>query len=296
MGKSKGITIFFIALLSILAIAITWLMINIMNGHFKLSNFNLFKTVSNTLVLDETYNIDFSRIDIKTTTGDVYIKESSNNEVRVIVYGDKENTTVNTTNNNLSIDIASKNCIGFCFDTTISKVEVYLPNTYNNLINIVNNYGDIQIDKFSNTTIEIEEECGDVAVLGANTIKVKNEYGNIEIGEVKKANIHASAGDVNIDTVNDVTVQNDYGDIIIKNVYNYLNLNNDCGNIELNNIVLAKDSIIKDSLGDVEIKRTNEIYIDAKTNLGDVKVNNNSQKSNVSLKIENGCGDINIDN
>ena len=39
-----------------------------------------------------------------------------------------------------------------------------------------------------------------------------------------------------------------------------------------------------------------KIYIDAKTSLGRTKVNNNYQKSYVTLTIKNQCGDIEMDN
>ena len=51
-------------------------------------------------------------------------------------------------------------------------------------------------------------------------------------------------------------------------------------------------SEISASLGNVEIGKTNEIYIDAKTTLGRTKVNNNYQKSDVTLTIKNQSGDI----
>lgn len=41
---------------------------------------------------------------------------------------------------------------------------------------------------------------------------------------------------------------------------------------------------------------TNDIYIDAKTDLGDVDVNHNNRMSGITLKIKNNCGDIEVDN
>lgn len=262
MMKNKSLTVFLIVFLSILALAITCLMISMLRGNVKLFNFKNFNKTSNELVLDEIYNIDFNKVYIKATAGDVYIKESSNDEVRVVIYGDKENTTVETENDELSIQVKSKSCIGFCFNTTISKVEVYLPKTYENLIEIVNEYGDIKVDEFSNAIIDIEEDCGDVSILSASVIHVKNEYGDIEIGSV----------------------------------YNQLDLMNDCGDIEIDDITLTEDSVITDSFGDIKIGNTNEIYIDAKTELGDVEINHNVKKSDITLKIENDCGDIEIKN
>ena len=52
----------------------------------------------------------------------------------------------------------------------------------------------------------------------------------------------------------------------------------------------------ENNLGDIKILNTNEIYFDAKTNLGDTKINNNYNKSEITLKIQNDCGDIEINN
>ena len=73
-------------------------------------------------------------------------------------------------------------------------------------------------------------------------------------------------------------------------------MENDCGDIEVNNINLNKNSYIKDEYGDIKIGNTNELYIDAKTNLGKVKIKNNYHKSDITLKIENDCGDIEVNN
>ena len=47
-------------------------------------------------------------------------------------------------------------------------------------------------------------------------------------------------------------------------------------------------------MGDIEIKKTNKIYIDAKTKLGDTDVYKNSRTSSIVLKIDNKCGDIEV--
>ena len=46
-------------------------------------------------------------------------------------------------------------------------------------------------------------------------------------------------------------------------------------------------SEISASLGNVEMAKTNEIYIDAKTTWGRTKVNNSYQKSDITLTIKN---------
>ena len=61
-------------------------------------------------------------------------------------------------------------------------------------------------------------------------------------------------------------------------------------------MTINKDSSIKNNLGSIKIGSTNEIYIEAKTDLGDVKVNNNYKKSDITLNLKNNCGDIKVNN
>ena len=122
-----------------------------------------------------------------------------------------------------------------------SRVEVYLPETYNKKIMVKNNYGDIKIDNFKEATMEIEEDCGEVSVVSGKNIVVKNNYGDIKIGEAKFANI-------------------------------------------------------KESCGNIDIGKTNQIYIDAKTDLGQVEIGRNWRTAQTILTIKNNCGDIEVEN
>lgn len=292
--KSNGFKIFLIVILSILVLVVTAFMINMINGNIKFSNLMFSHSVSNKLVLDKTYDNDFTEVNINSSAADVYIKESVDNKVRVIIYGNKENLSVDSADKRLTIKMSSEKRIGFCF--SISKVEIYLPNDYDNLIKVVDNYGDIEIGRFPEATFDIEEDCGDVSILSGNIVTIDSDYGDVDLKDAVQAEINVSSGDVNIKKVNNVVVNNQYGDIKIENVNNYLNLVNDCGDITIDNIDLNKKSFIKDDYGDVKIGSTNKIYIDAKTELGDVEIKNNYQKSDIILKIENNCGDITIEN
>ena len=294
--KNKGLIIFLITTLSVISILLIMFMIGLLNNHSWFNSFLFNYTVSNELVIDETYDDNFNKINIEASAADIYIKESNDEFVKAIIYGDKDKTIVDTKNSELKIELKEKRCIGFCFNYKISKIEIYLPKDYNDEINITNKLGDIKIDEFLNANINVSEDCGDVTIKSGNIVNVNNKYGDITLNNAQTANIDAKAGDVKIGIVNDVTVNNDFGDIKIDKVNNYLNLKNNCGDIKIDNIDLHKNSYIIDDLGDIEIGNTNEIYIDAKVSLGDVKVNNNYNKSDITLKIDNSCGDIKVNN
>ena len=294
--KNKKWIITLIILLSIVMVVLSIFFVGLLQGNFKFKGFRFGIQSSNELILDKIYEEKFNNIIIDATTSEIFIKRNDTENIKAIVYGEKDYTDVETNLETLNIKISKKNCIGFCFNQKSAKIEIYLPEEYAGNINIKNDYGDISIAEFLNANIDIDEDCGDVLILGGNTVKVDNDYGDIEIEKSNLLTINEDCGDVIISSTNDAIVKNSYGDIKIKSVNNYLHLENDCGDIELNNINLTKDSYIKNDYGDIEIGNTNELFIDAKTDLGKVKIKNNYHKSDITLKIENDCGDIKVNN
>ena len=295
MKNKKGIIVLII-LLSILMVVFSLFFVGLLKNNFKIKNFKWGLQISNELILDKTYEEDFKKIIIDSSTSQIYIKTSETNKVKALIYGDKDSTEVEVKEDTLNIKSNDKPCFGICFTKKQAKIEIYLPESYNGDIDIKNDYGDIFVDKFLNANMSLEEDAGDVKILGSNMVEVSNSYGDIEIEKVNIANILEDCGDVIISQVNEVTVKNNYGDIKIKSVENYLNLEDDCGDIEVNKINLIKNSYIKNDYGDIKLGDTNEIFIEAKTDLGKIKIKNNYHKSDIILEIENDCGDIVVNN
>lgn len=298
--KNRGLIITLIILLSLVCIALGVFMILGINGRISFRNFGIFSInkISKTKILDEVYENTFDDIDITTDISNIVIKQSDDDNVRVIIYGnlDKDKFSVDSTNDDLKINYKGKKCFGFCFNVEMSKIEVYIPSNYDKNIVVKNAYGDIEIGEFLNADITVVEDCGDVSITGAKRVDVKNKLGDIKVDQANYAKIEDNCGDVKVGKVDDITVKNNLGDIKIKSVNNYLNIDEDCGDIEIDNLVLNKDSVIKNNLGDVKIGTTNQIYIDAKTSLGDTNIRNNYHKSDILLKIDNSCGDIRVRN
>lgn len=279
MMKNKGLIIFLIVILSILALAITGGMFWLLSGRGGFGFFGIHSSsVSTELVYDKTYEDLFKEIRIDSDAGDIYIKHSTNGEVSVKIYGETNQLDVND-KDNLSIKYVAKKCIGFCFNIQKSKIEITLPESFNGKINIVNKYGDTSIAEFLNATADVSHHYGDISLDGINKGKIVN-----------------SCGDINIGTINVAEVKNNYGDIEIKKVLSSLNVEADCGDIEIKDLTIEKNSQIENSLGDISIGKTNDILIDAKTSLGDVYIRNNNYKSDITLSIDNSCGDITVKN
>jgi len=293
--ENKNWIIASIVMLSIVAVALIVLLIGLLGNKFKFNWIFSGSSISTELAVDTVYE-NVGGLDINSDSAQVYVKEALDNDVRLIIYGDKNYIKHNMVNNTLKVDVESKSCIGICFKNSIAKVEIYLPKDYINNIDINNRYGDISVGEFNKASINVVSNAGDVDISGGGSVKIVNDYGDIYIGQADVLNIEASAGDIDIDEVKEVTVENDYGDIKIDNVFGYLNVDADCGDISIRNVELYKNSSIKSDFGDVYIGGTNQIYIDAKSNLGDVKVKNNYRDSELELKIENSCGDVEVVN
>ena len=296
--NNKTPKIILIVFLSILVIGLSIFFVNILtNKNFRFGHFSFGHKVSNELVFNQEYETIFDTIKIDSKSSDIEIKEGNESKVKVVIYGDKDETNVEIVNNKLNIKSNEKKCIGFCFNMTIAKIEVYLPNGYSGNINIENNYGDVNIGNFDNLILDATLDAGDIKVDSLKSGKIKNSYGDIKIlGYSKELEIDQDCGDVEVSEVDRIKLENNYGDINIGKVNEYLQIKEDCGDVKIDSLNLKENSSIHNSYGDIKIGSTNEIYINAKTSLGDTKINNNYQKSYVTLTIDNSCGDIRVNN
>ena len=264
-------------------------------GRLK-DNYRSFYKTNDELVLEKTYTTIFSEININTKMTDIYIKKSEDNNIKLLVYGEKEYITFNEKNNKLFIDIKEKNFIAFDFYSCISKIELYLPEYYSNLIRLDSGFGNIEIDEFINLTLYVDQEYGNFLSHGVDFAKVTNDFGNVELKYATKARVSAESGNIKIGNVSNLELENEYGNIEIENIDEYLKLNNESGDIKINNMSLEKDSYIESKYGNIKINNINDVYISAKSDHGKVKIKNNNKKSDILLKVHNRSGDININN
>ncbi len=255
MKRSKSSIITLIVLLSAISIALIGFMV------FVICTSNIIYTQSDTLTVNRSFKGQFSKLDIYAEQGDVYIYSTKEKRIKVKVFSQKNKASVERNGDKLTLKVDEESNFMFFWQKS-SRIEFYIPEGYDGMLKINDNYGDIKLGKFKKASVDINEKCGDVNIAGCNDVKVDNNYGDIKI---EKINSH-------------------------------MKLNNNCGDIEVNEVNLTKDSIITDSLGDISIGYTNEIFINAKTDLGDVKINKNYYKSDIELSILNNCGSIRVNN
>lgn len=290
--KNKGLIITIITILSLLIISLIILMYVFINKRPSFDfSFNFTQTLEK-LQIDKKYEELFKEINIDATSADIEIKKSDDNMIKLKTYS-KDNESKEEVNSDiLTIKIEKETCKNFCINNKISKIELYIPENYENKININNKYGDIKIDKFDNLNLNINEDAGDIKIDTINTATIDNKYGDIEIVNIKQGNIKAASGDIKINNSDNLKIENNYGDIEINNINEYISIKANSGDIKIDNLNIIENSNIENDYGDIKIKYTNA-YIDAKTNLGDTKINNNNN-SDITLKIQNNCGDIKV--
>jgi len=294
--KNKGIIITLIVLLSAAILFLSVLTYKMIKNDTTLSfSFGkLFNNAYKELSVDEEYTTLFKNYKINSEAADIYVKESTNNKVYIKIYSDKELTSVDENNDTLEIVVNDKNCKGFCIFNKISKIELYVPNTVEGVFNISSKYGDIDIDNFDNSVFEVSNDAGDLEVGKVAKITSKTSYGDIKINTAKEITINASVGDVRIDFVEDLTIKSNTGDVRVDSIKNKVDIKTDIGDIRISNLVINENSKIESGTGDIIVSSTNDIYVDAKTKIGEVKVNSKDRKSEIVLTITNNIGDIKV--
>lgn len=265
--KSKGLIITLIILLSIIIFFLVMFLVMYLNGNISFKNgiFNI-GSKSKNIIYDKQFELEnIKDIDIKQDAGDILFKETTEDYIKVVLYGeDEKDAHVELTNGKLTIDNThNRRNFGFLnFQTTKNDIIIYVPSSYSNNVNIKNDYGECELADLENATVNIDCDAG-----------------NVELGKIRNANIKC-----------------DYGNIEIKEVMNKCDIKADCGNIQIDTISINEDSSIKADLGNVDINNTNDIYVDAVVSLGKININNNNRNANVTLKVNCDCGNVTINN
>lgn len=259
--KNKGLIIATIIFLSIVVFFLVMFLVEYLRGGRSFRGImSGMSSKSKNIIYENQFNLeDIKNIKIKEDAGDIIIKEASNEYIQVVLYGDnKEDAKVNLDNGNLNVDNTHKR--KGIFGGTKNDIIIYIPSSYSNEIKVKNGYGNCEITDLENATINLDCDAGDVKIGKVKEAIIKCGYGNIEVNEIlNKCDIKA-----------------------------------DCGNIEINQISIQENSVIEANLGNIDINNTNDIYIEANVNLGKNNINYNHRNSNITLKIDCNCGNVNV--
>lgn len=262
--KNNGLIITAIIVLSIVVFLLVMFLVMCLTGRISFRGGIMFGlgSKSTNVIYDNQFELEkVSNIEIREDAGDVIIKETSDDYIKVVLYGDDNNDAkVDLNNGKLNVDNTHKKTK--LFGGRKNEIIIYIPSNYSNEIKIKNNYGKCEITDLENSTLNINCDAGDV-----------------EVGKIKNA-----------------TIKCNYGNIEVKEILNKCEIKADCGNINIDRISIQENSSIKANLGNVDINSTNDIYIEADVDLGKTNIANNNRNSNITLEIKCDCGNITINN
>ena len=292
---SKAVTIILIILLTIITFGLAIGLYLVLDKKIDLNNFNFnFSSVSTTLVDEkEIYNI--KDLNIKTDVTDIDILENDSNSIKVELYSDyPKNYEITENANNIKVVLEEEKRINiFSFKKT-PKVKIYVPKSYDRNIVINSNIGDVKIGYLEGATLDAKLDIGDLKVKQIKNASIDLRVGDVKIEKINSLTTEVKTGDIKIQNINEIIAKTTTGDIKINNLIGSIDITSNAGDVKIENAIINKNSKINSKIGDVKIGHISGCYIDAKTNVGDTKVENKDRKSNIELKITNNIGDIKV--
>ncbi len=246
---NRGLIIAVIALLSIIVLLLAGILGFAITSGGRHFSFNRWENHNN-VVYDESYDSNnISDIIVNSDCGDITVKHSSDDKIRIVARGSKtENINASADNNKLKLIISNSdklNKIPFYNNMNISSdIDIYLPDNTLNHLEIHSNLGDVDIDTRINTNLEINSDCGDISALElCGSFDIHTNLGDIDIKRIninKNSSATTNMGDIDIEYTNAVNI--DYstslGTSDIKNNNTNsditLRVHTDLGDIEIN--------------------------------------------------------------
>ncbi len=277
--KENNLKMVLVLLLTIIALALVVFMILLLQGKF--TSFSFFHTKGETkVILEEIYNTEnIKKIKVDASISDIKIIESTDNNIKVIIYGEEENTAKSLVEGTvLSISNNRKNriCFGFCFFAK-EEVLVYLPKKVINELDLKSISGDISVADYETVNITAKTTSGDIHLNSAQNGELTSTSGDIQIGYVKNISAQTVSGEITIEKLEEK------GEISTTS-----------GDIRINEFVCQKDSHIKSISGDVVINSLTDAFVDAKSTSGDINLDGSNRYSQNTLTIKTTSGDIRV--
>lgn len=260
MNKNK--MILEIILLGVVAVFIITLMFSMMQDGIGFS-IKLGEVAEEKLISAKEYSTKkIKYIDMDMISADVSIYQSEGKDIKVEIYGSEKDANkyqVEVEDKTLKVIQKKGNnfCIGFCYWN--QKINLYLPDTYQEKLKIYSISGDVISKKELASSLDLQTVSGDIHLESASSLKAKTTSGDMKIRKL---------GDFSLETIS--------------------------GDIEIEDVTITKDATIHTVSGDVEISKTNDIYITPNTTSGDVDMKKNNRYANFELNITTTSGDIAI--
>lgn len=283
-----------IIILVIIAVILTGLMLQIImskNGNFKIVFFNF----GTDKLLEQEFNIDeVNSIKVNATSSTIKFEESYSEKVKITMYG-INGQKVEANINDSVLDIRKESNVFGCFFCYYNdEIIVEIPKNYDKEISIKVSSGDVSILDLEKANINVEYTSGNIKCGNVNNANICGMSGNIEIGNGNEMNLKATSGRIQAGECKRISAEVKSGDIKINKVTEYCRLSTTSGNIKVEECNIIENSSMKVKSGNISILSVNDVYVDANTTSGNVKVTNNNHKADIELKLEATSGNITV--
>ena len=254
----------------------TIILLIIFKDTFKLNSIDTFDESSKILYNKKLENI-YESITINSEFANIYLNTSNDDYIEVKIYGESAKEKVTAKDKKLDINL--KLTCTVCHDVKGGKIYVTLPNSLLKNLDINSKFGSVSIAEFNDTII--------------NTTM---EYGDFDAAGVKKLNLKLKSGNVKLSHAESVTSSIETGNLTVNNIYGYCDIDTGLGNVIVTYLDVNKDSKINVKTGSVNLVEANELYYDAKSNVGQIHlpVDNVLNKNKTKVSITTDVGNISV--
>lgn len=250
----------------IIGLSFTTVGVVIYGGNFEKIKDAFSRDDDYTFSIKEEANI-VENLNINLKEGSVKLHVFNEEGYKVDFYeSEYDKKTITYENNTLNIKQNSNNKINFFNFTFISKkiatVNVYLPETFNGKTTIKTTSGDITIENYSFSSLELDVSSGNIRlnkVLVDKEISVEATSGNIKINELEALDLYVKSTSGNLELEN-------------SNITTNTSLKITSGNIKVEKTSTPIISVNAVS-GNVNLKQIDSNDIDVDVTSGNVKVN-----------------------
>lgn len=235
-------------------------------------------------------------INVKSFSSDVKIIETDDTQVKVHIYGKLYNRSkingpvpiIELSNGKLTIDENRKSStniginlnIGDLFQKNEMEIDLYLPKSYSENINVDSFSGNVESDTFSLKDVYIKTFSSDLKLedLAADTISFETSSGYIDAGNIKSKDLKVKtfSGDIRIKSMNAAKI----------------NFKSSSGHAELGS-VQSEEITGSTFSGDITANDINTGNLDLHSSSGHIKAGKLSAKN---IKCKTFSGDVRFSN
>ena len=201
----------------------------------------IFFVQDRTKKLEDRKYKEIESLNIYADSANINIYRSNDEQVRVVVYGTK-NDTVEIIEGTRYLNISKTTGKNRCFLNCKNELDIYVPNEFKNII-IKSDVGNVTTENVSINNLSITTDVGNVTIDKVNVINVNSNVGNVVIKEINGTNnssIKTEVGNVNVDKIINLKLaaKSETGSVVIpvikEELQFTLNIETNIGNIDIN--------------------------------------------------------------